>query len=98
MLDAPYLLREVGPEIIATMTAATSAVVNEVEVPVGIQVLAGANRAALSIAHAAGGGRRQRLLAQADTALLTTCAAKTVCDHSTRLAPRSLALVSRAHR
>ena len=55
MLDAPYLLREVGPEIIATMTAATSAVVNEVEVPVGIQVLAGANRAALSIAHAAGG-------------------------------------------
>lgn len=54
MHDTPYLLREVGAEIIATMTAATAAVVDAVDVPVGIQVLAGANKAALAIAHATG--------------------------------------------
>ena len=55
MLDAPYMLRNVGPEIVATMTAATSAVKAAIDIPVGVQVLAGANRAALSIAHASGG-------------------------------------------
>ena len=55
MLDAPYMLREVGPEIIATMTAATGAIAQIVDLPIGVQVLAGANRAALAIAHAAGG-------------------------------------------
>ncbi|MCH2161795.1 MAG: BtpA/SgcQ family protein [Phycisphaerales bacterium] len=55
MLDAPYLLRDVGPEIVAVMTAATTAIVQIVDVPVGVQVLAGANKAALAIAHAAGG-------------------------------------------
>ena len=54
MHDTPYLLREVGPEIVATMTAAAAAVVNAVDAPVGIQVLAGANTAALAIAHATG--------------------------------------------
>ncbi len=54
MHDTPYLLREVGPEIVATMTAAAKAVVNAVDAPVGIQVLAGANTAALAIAHATG--------------------------------------------
>ncbi len=55
MHDTPYLLREVGPEIVAAMTAATSAVVEAVSLPVGVQVLAGANTAALAIAHASGG-------------------------------------------
>ena len=55
MLDAPYMLREVGPEIIATMTAATNAIAQIVDIPVGVQVLAGANQAAIAIAHAAGG-------------------------------------------
>lgn len=54
MHDTPYLLREVGPEIIAAMTVATAAVVDAVDVSVGIQVLAGANKAALAIAHATG--------------------------------------------
>ena len=54
MHDTPYLLREVGPEIVATMTAATVAVLDAVDVPVGIQVLAGANKSALAIAHATG--------------------------------------------
>ncbi|MCH2135784.1 MAG: BtpA/SgcQ family protein [Phycisphaerales bacterium] len=55
MHDAPYLLRDVGPEIVAGMTAATAAVRSAVQVPVGVQILAGANRAALAVAQACGG-------------------------------------------
>lgn len=55
MHDVPYLLRDVGPEIVAGMTAAVGAVVAAVQVPVGVQVLAGANRAALAVAHTCGG-------------------------------------------
>jgi membrane complex biogenesis BtpA family protein len=54
MHDTPYLLREVGPEIVAAMTVAAQAVMNAVDVPVGIQILAGANKAAISVAHATG--------------------------------------------
>jgi hypothetical protein len=54
MHDAPYLLREVGPEIVAAMTAVAREVRAAVRVPLGIQVLAGANAAAVAIAHAAG--------------------------------------------
>jgi membrane complex biogenesis BtpA family protein len=54
MHDTPYMLREVGPEIVATMTVAMHAVVDSVDVPVGIQILAGANKAALAVAHATG--------------------------------------------
>ena len=55
MHDTPYLRREVGPEIVATMTRATRAAVEAAEgrARVGVQVLAGANRAALAIALAA---------------------------------------------
>ena len=54
MHDSPYLLREVGPEIVAAMTVATQAVVDAVDCPVGIQILAGANKAAIAVAHATG--------------------------------------------
>jgi hypothetical protein len=54
MHDTPYLLREVGPEIVATMTLATRAVVDAVDVPVGLQILAGANKAAIAVANATG--------------------------------------------
>lgn len=54
MHDVPYLRREVGPEIVAAMTAAAEAVRAEVDLPLGLQVLAGANRAAVAIAHAVG--------------------------------------------
>jgi len=54
MHDTPYLLREVGPEIVAAMTVAMQAVVDAVDCPVGIQILAGANRAAIAVAHATG--------------------------------------------
>ncbi|NNE43007.1 MAG: BtpA/SgcQ family protein, partial [Gemmatimonadetes bacterium] len=54
MHDVPYLLRDVGPEVVAGMTAVAAAVRRAVDLPLGIQVLAGANRAALAVAQAAG--------------------------------------------
>lgn len=53
--DAPYLRREVGPEITAAMSMIGCAVRGAVEdAPLGVQILAGANRAALAVAHAVG--------------------------------------------
>jgi membrane complex biogenesis BtpA family protein len=58
MHDVPYLRGEVGPEIVAAMTAIASEVKSEVKsespLPVGIQILAGANIEAMAVAHAAG--------------------------------------------
>ena len=54
MHDLPYLRRDVGPETTATMTAVTRAVVAAVDAPVGVQILAGANRAALAVAAISG--------------------------------------------
>lgn len=54
MHDTPYLLREVGPEIISAMTMVACAVRGALKIPLGVQILAGANRAAMAVAHAAG--------------------------------------------
>jgi len=54
MHDAPYLKRQVGPEIVAAMTAACLAIREAVALPLGVQILAGANREALAVAHAVG--------------------------------------------
>lgn len=54
MHDVPYLRGEVGPEIVAAMTAIGVEVKNECRLPVGVQLLAGANIEALAVAHAAG--------------------------------------------
>ena len=54
MHDTPYLRGAVGPEITAAMTLAAQAVKAESGLPVGIQILAGANLEALAVAHAAG--------------------------------------------
>ncbi len=54
MHDAPYLSRAVGPEIVAAMTAISSAVRGATPLSLGVQILAGANRQALAVAHAAG--------------------------------------------
>ncbi len=53
MHDAPYLAREVGPEVIASFTRAACEVRAAVTLPIGVQVLAGANHAALAVALAA---------------------------------------------
>lgn len=54
MHDLPYLKRNVGPEIIASMTMVAACLRQMVDQPIGIQILAGANHAALATALASG--------------------------------------------
>lgn len=54
MHDTPYLRGGVGPEIVAAMAIIARAVKQVSQLPCGIQILAGANREALAVAHAAG--------------------------------------------
>ncbi len=54
MHDVPYLAGAVGPEITATMTAVGVAVRQASPLPLGVQILAAANREALAVAHACG--------------------------------------------
>jgi uncharacterized protein len=53
MHDVPYLKGTVGPEIVAAMAIIGSEVKSECELPVGVQILAGANIEAMAVAHAA---------------------------------------------
>lgn len=53
MGDAPYLRGAVPPEVVAAMAICTADIV-DLDAPVGVQVLAGANREALGVAVAAG--------------------------------------------
>jgi len=53
MHDRPYLKGHVGPEIVAAMTTIGCAVKQATGLPIGIQILAAANREALAVAHAA---------------------------------------------
>jgi membrane complex biogenesis BtpA family protein len=54
MHDRPYLNRIAGPEIVAAMTSVACALRTEISIPLGIQILAGANKEALAVAMAAG--------------------------------------------
>lgn len=54
MHDAPFLAGEVGPEIVAAMTAVGVAVRAAAGVPLGVQILAAANREAVAVALASG--------------------------------------------
>ncbi|WP_167610857.1 BtpA/SgcQ family protein [Maribellus sediminis] len=54
MHDRPYLNRKVGAEVVSAMTAVAVALRSEINLPIGIQILAGANREALAVALAAG--------------------------------------------
>ena len=54
MHDAPYLPGRVGPEITAAMAVIAARVKQRMDCPVGVQILAGANREALAVAVAAG--------------------------------------------
>lgn len=53
MHDVPYTRGTVGPEIVAAMAIIGRAVKDECQLPVGVQILAGANLAAMAVAHAA---------------------------------------------
>jgi membrane complex biogenesis BtpA family protein len=50
MHDRPYLRRDVGPEIVAAMVAVGREVRRAASLPLGVQILGGANRAALATA------------------------------------------------
>lgn len=54
MHDRPYLNRKVGPEIVAAMTVVSCELRKLISVPLGIQILAGANNEAVAVALAAG--------------------------------------------
>jgi hypothetical protein len=54
MHDRPYLVGGVGPEIVSAMAAVLDAVASVVDVPIGVQILAGANREAVAVALAGG--------------------------------------------
>jgi len=54
MHDVPYLNKKVGPEITAAMAVVGSEIKKACRVKLGIQILAGANEEALSVAHAIG--------------------------------------------
>lgn len=53
MHDIPYLKENVGPEITSFMTKAALAIRAQTDLPCGLQILAGANKAALAVAKAA---------------------------------------------
>ena len=54
MHDVPYTKRQVGPEVVASMTAIATALRFALgDYPIGIQILAGANVQALAVAQAA---------------------------------------------
>lgn len=54
MHDVPYLKKHLDVEITAAMTAVSMAVRHNVKIPLGIQILAGANKNALAVAKASG--------------------------------------------
>jgi membrane complex biogenesis BtpA family protein len=54
MHDVPYTKNEVGAEINSVMTLVAKAIKDEVGLPSGIQILAGANKTALAVAKATG--------------------------------------------
>src|SRR3954471_2872078 len=54
MHDVPFLRGAVGPEITASMALVGAAVKAEFGGCVGVQVLAGANKEAMAVAHSAG--------------------------------------------
>lgn len=54
MHDVPYLNRNVGPEITSAMSVIGYEIKNKCNVKCGIQILAGANKEAVAVAHTAG--------------------------------------------
>ena len=54
MHDRPYPKGHAGPEIVAALTAVAREVRRDAKLPLGVQVLAAANREAIAVAHAAG--------------------------------------------
>lgn len=54
MHDVPYLNRNVGSEVTALMSIILYEIKRQINLPLGIQILAGANKDAIAAAHSAG--------------------------------------------
>lgn len=54
MHDVPYLKNHVGPEITALISIIAFEIKKETKLPIGIQILAGANKESIAAAHSAG--------------------------------------------
>ena len=54
MHDVPYLNRNVGPEVSTLMSLILYEIKRDIDLPLGIQILAGANKEAVASAHSAG--------------------------------------------
>lgn len=54
MHDVPYLNRNVGPEVTTLMSIILYEIKRNINLPLGIQILAGANKEAIASAHSAG--------------------------------------------
>ena len=52
--DRPYLKTSAGPEIVGAMAVVGAAIRRAVALPLGVQILAGANTQAIAVAHACG--------------------------------------------
>lgn len=52
--DRPYLKKNVGPEIVAAMSVVGAEMRKAADLPLGVQILAGANESALAVALACG--------------------------------------------
>ncbi len=98
MHDRPYLLREVGPEITASMTRVAAEVRRAVDLPLGIQILAGANTAAMAVAAAAGA---QFIRAEgfvfahvADEGIMNEAAAATLLRYRKHIAAENVAVIA----
>lgn len=80
MHDRPYLKGRVGPEIVAAMTVVGREVRRAVSLPLGVQILAGANLEAIAVAHAVGAAfvRVEGFVFAhvADEGLMDSCAAE----------------------
>ncbi len=53
MHDLPYMNRDIGPEITASMAVIACRLKKSLNLPLGIQILAGGNHESLAVAHAA---------------------------------------------
>jgi membrane complex biogenesis BtpA family protein len=96
--DAPFVADQVGPHVVAAMTLLAASVRAAVQVPLGLNVLRNDARAALAVAHAAGGSFvRVNVLAglvATDQGLLTGEAERVLAYRNRLGAARTLSILA----
>jgi membrane complex biogenesis BtpA family protein len=98
MHDVPYLCGQVGPEIVAGMTAVGLAVRRVSPLPVGVQILAAANKEALATAQACGADfvrvENFAYAHVADEGLMPTAAAGPLLRYRRQIGAEGIAIVA----